>query len=214
MDANSARDAGTRPAGFARAASGRKRSVNADKGRPTKRSIDLTRALAEGTVAIDGVEPTFHGEIDALISADTPKCVLEKSSKVGRLFEDYETVERACYQRTGIFPIMHTVVVDRKLAAERPDLVKAIYAAFCRAKARTVDEYARGLTFNNMSLMLPWLSPLISTNRALLGNDWWPYGIAANRKSLDTYLRYHHEQGLSTRLMTCEELFVPELLDT
>ena len=102
-----------------------------------------------------------RGEIDALISADAPKAILEGSLKVGRLFEDYEAVERDYYRRTGIFPIMHTVVVTRKLADAHPDLVKAVYGAFCTAKNRMQEQYVKGMTFNNMSIMLPWFSNLI-----------------------------------------------------
>ncbi|MBV9529072.1 hypothetical protein [Sphingomonas sp.] len=154
------------------------------------------------------------GAIDALISADVPKCVLEGSPKVGRLFEDYETVEREYYGRTGIFPIMHTVVVTRELAGSRPDLVKAIYQAFCKAKAGAMEQYVKGMTFNNMALMLPWVTKLIDADRTLMGNDWWPYGLDANRGAVDAVLRYHHEQGLTERRFTCEDIFVPELLDT
>ena len=76
------------------------------------------------------------GEIDALISADVPRCILEKSPRVGRLFEDYEAVERDYYRRTGIFPIMHTVVVKRDLADRQPDLVRAIYTASATPRTR------------------------------------------------------------------------------
>jgi hypothetical protein len=154
------------------------------------------------------------GEIDALISADTPKCVLEKSPKVGRLFEDYEAVERDYYRRTGIFPIMHTVVVKRELAAERPELVKAIYKGFYEAKDQMTAQYVKGMTFNNMTMMLPWLSKLIGDNRDLLGEDWWPYGIGANRAAIVAILRYHYEQGLTARRFAIEDIFVPGLLDT
>ena len=154
------------------------------------------------------------GEIDALISADVPKCVLAKSSSVGRLFEDYEEVERAYYQRSGIFPIMHTVVVKKELVSEKPELVKAIYQAFCEAKTAMTEQYTKAMTFNNMESMVPWLTKLIGDGRDLLGNDWWPYGVKANRKAVDTYLRYHYEQGLSKRRMTCEDIFMPELLGT
>lgn len=71
----------------------------------------------------------------------------------------------------------------------------------------------RGMTFNNATVMIPWLSALIAENRAVLGDDWWPYGIARNRSTLDTFLRYHFEQGLSKRRMTIEEVFVPYLLE-
>jgi len=76
---------------------------------------------------VDLGEMLQAGEIDALISADVPKCVLEKSPKVGRLFENYETVERDYYRRTGIFPIMHAVVIKRELAKEQPELVQAAH---------------------------------------------------------------------------------------
>lgn len=152
------------------------------------------------------------GEIDALISADVPKCVLEKSPNVGRLFEDYEAVERAYYRRTGIFPIMHTVVVTRELANEQPELVKAVYKGFCEAKDLMEGQYLKGMTFNNMNLMHPWLTKLIGENRDLMGDDWWPYGIGANRAAIDAVLRYHHEQGLTRRRFTIEDVFVPGLL--
>jgi hypothetical protein len=154
------------------------------------------------------------GEIDALISANVPKCVLEKSPKVGRLFEDYETVERDYFKRTGIFPIMHTVVVKRELATEHPDLVNAIYRSFCTAKDQMVEQYVKGMTFNNLAVMLPWITKLIGDDRDILGEDWWPYGVETNRAAIDAILRYHHEQGLTKRRFTIEDIFVPGLLDT
>ncbi len=154
------------------------------------------------------------GEIDALISADVPKCVLAKSPRVGRLFEDYEAVERDYYRRTGIFPIMHAVVVKRELATEQPELVKAVYKGFCDAKDQMAEQYVKGMTFNNMTVMLPWLTKLIGDDRDLLGDDWWPYGVGANRAAIDAVLRYHHEQGLTKRRFSVEDVFVPGLLDT
>ena len=153
-------------------------------------------------------------EIDALIAADVPKCILEKSPKVAHLFENYQAVERDYYRRTGIFPIMHTVVVRRELAAERPDIIKAVYQGFRNAKDAIREQFEKGLIFNNLATMMPWFNQLVDENRALLGDDWWPYGLAANRKAVDTFLRYHFEQGLSKRRLTCEDIFVPYLLDT
>ena len=155
-----------------------------------------------------------RGEIDALISADTPQAVLQGSPKIGRLFEDFEAAERDYFRRTGIFPIMHTVVVRRELAEEDPDLVSAVYRGFCAAKDGMEERYVRGMTLNNMDLMLPWLTKLIGESRALLGEDWWPYGIQRNRAALEAILRYHHEQGLTPRRLAIEEAFAPGLLDT
>ena len=153
------------------------------------------------------------GEIDALISADAPKAVLEKNPAVGRLFEDYVTVERDYFRRTGNFPIMHTIVVRKELAEGQPEVVKAVYKGFCAAKAACEEKLVKGMTFNNMLVMVPWLSALIQENREVLGDDWWPYGIARNRSALDAFLRYHFEQGLSKRRMTIEDVFVPYLLE-
>ena len=153
------------------------------------------------------------GEIDALIAADVPKCILDKSPKVARLFPDYEATEREYYQRTGIFPIMHTVVVRKELASS-PEILRSVYKAFCDAKNAVEEQYTQGMIFNNMATMMPWFSKLVDADRSLLGDDWWPYGLGANRKAVDTFLRYHFEQGLSKRRLTCEDIFVPELLRT
>ncbi len=154
------------------------------------------------------------GEIDALISADVPKCILDKSPKVGQLFPDYESVERDYYKRTGIFPIMHTVVIRKDLLAQHPELAKAAYQGFCDAKHAAMDHYKHGLIFHNMDVMFPWFSGLIDQDRTVLGKDWWPYGIEANRKAIEQILRYHFEQGITDRLFTIEDIFVPELLAT
>lgn len=162
---------------------------------------------------VDLGEMLDAGEIDALISADIPHCVLDGSPRVGRLFDDYEAVERDYFQRTGIFPIMHTVVVTREITEQEPDLVKAVYRGFCAAKDQAVEQYLKGMTFNNGAIMLPWVTKLIQNDRELLGDDWWPYGVAANRAAIEAVLRYHHEQGLTSRRLTVEEVFVPALLD-
>jgi 4,5-dihydroxyphthalate decarboxylase len=140
------------------------------------------------------------GEIDALISADVPKCMLDGSPKVARLFPAYKSVEREYYKRTGIFPIMHTVVIR--------------YDGFCGAKTAAVEQYKHGLIFNNMNTMFPWFSDLINEDREVLGKDWWPYGIEANRKAIEAVLRYHFEQGITAQRFQCEDIFVPEMLTT
>jgi 4,5-dihydroxyphthalate decarboxylase len=177
---------------------------------PHPDNVDVTWAAPDDDLG-DKLE---SGEIDALISADIPECVLRKSPKVGRLFENYEAVERDYHRRTGIFPIMHTVVVRKELAEAQPDIVKAVYKGFCAAKDATTEQLVKGMTFNNMAIMVPWLTKRIEEDREVLGDDWWPYGVAANREAVDAILRYHHEQGLTKRRFTVEDIFVPYLLDT
>lgn len=76
------------------------------------------------------------------------------------------------------------------------------------------DGCRAGAAKQHMSVVTPWFSDLFDRNRELLGADWWPYGLAANRRAVETFLRYHHEQGLSARRWTPEDIFVPQLLGT
>lgn len=154
------------------------------------------------------------GEIDALISADVPKCMLDHSPRVRRLFSHHEEVEKEYYKRTGIFPIMHTVVIRRDLLAKHPELGHAIYKGFCDAKKAAEEKYKHGLIFNSMGTMFPWFSQLVDDDLAVLGGDWWPYGVSANRKALDAVFRYHKEQGITDHLFTVEDIFLPEMLNT
>lgn len=171
----------------------------------------------EITVAPDGeaLGPMLEdGRIDALVSALAPQAYLQGSSKVARLFPDARAVERDYYLRTGIFPIMHTVVVRRDLLDRHEGLARAVYDAFCRAKDAMLDRYRHGLLEQHVEISVPWFTSLVEENRRLLPEDFWPYGVEANRHAIDTYLRYFHQQGLSRRRWTCEEIFAPELLDT
>jgi hypothetical protein len=154
------------------------------------------------------------GEIDALISADIPECILSGSPNVRRLFVDYEAVERDYFERTGIFPIMHCVAVKRALAEEHPEVIKAVYKGFCDAKQMAAAPLVKGMTFNNGLSMVPWLTPLMERNLHLFGSDWWPYGIARNRASVEAILRYHHEQRLTSRRFRIEDVFVDYLLES
>ena len=152
------------------------------------------------------------GEIDALLSVDVPQSLLDGSTKkIRRLFVDYGTVERDYYRRTGIFPMMHVVAIRRELAGE-PGLVESVHRAFSHAKEIVQERYRAAAAKQHMSVITPWFSELFAENRALLGDDWWPYGLDANREAVDTFLRYHHEQGLSRRLLTSEDIFAPAFL--
>jgi hypothetical protein len=154
------------------------------------------------------------GEIDALFSANIPQCVLDGSPNVTRLFPDFEPLEREYYRRTGIFPIMHTIVVRRDLLQKRPGLAHDVYRAFSAAKDAAADRYRRNRRLYQVQTMVPWMNALVERNSDEFPEDWWPYGISANRATLEAYLRYHYEQGLSSRPWKVEEVFAPELIDS
>lgn len=82
------------------------------------------------------------------------------------------------------------------------------------AKNAGMNRYRGGRKVYQVRTMLPWANALFERITDLFPADWWPYGLAANRTTIDTFLRYHFEQGLSLRRTTCEELFAPDLLDT
>ena len=152
------------------------------------------------------------GEIDALISALVPSSFTNGDPNIKRLFANYESVERDYFTRTGIFPIMHTVVIRRAVYRQNPWVARALLDAFTAAKQQAEHAYAAGMPFMNTNMTIPWLTSHLEENRRLLGDDPWPYGVAANRKTLDTFLRYHHEQGLTRRRYAVDEIFAPETL--
>ncbi|HUB95393.1 MAG TPA: hypothetical protein VL993_05720 [Stellaceae bacterium] len=152
------------------------------------------------------------GDIDALFSAWVPPGFYRRAGNIVRLFPDYERVERDYFHRTGIFPIMHTIVIRREVYEKNRWIARSLCTAFQQAKDVAVRQYRAAETFFGAPYMVPWLPALLEENRALMGEDPWPYGIEPNRKTLEAYLRYHFEQGLSKRCYTPEEIFVPEML--
>jgi 4,5-dihydroxyphthalate decarboxylase len=151
------------------------------------------------------------GEIDALYSARMPSTFVKGSPNVGRLFDDYQTVERDYFSRTKIFPIMHAVVIRRNLYEKHPWIAQSLYKAFVRAQRETYDELYQTAA---LKYMLPWLIRHVEETRALMGQDFWPYGLEPNIHTLTTFLRYSFEQGLSKRQLAPKELFAPESLES
>ena len=179
--------------------------------RPVPADVDVTYA-AKGQ---DLGAMLDAGEIDALISADAPKCVLDGSPNVAQLFPDYQQVERDWHRRTGILPIMHLLVMRRELAEKHPEIVRALYQGFSQSKDKAIETYRKGRPFNHMDIAIPWFSAHYDAMRAEFeGDDWWPYGVAANRAAIEAALRYNHEQGLVSRRFDIAEVFAPELLGT
>jgi ABC-type nitrate/sulfonate/bicarbonate transport system substrate-binding protein len=154
----------------------------------------------------------LDGAIDALFSAWIPPSMRAGSPKIGRLFEDFETVERDYFARTKIFPIMHTVVIKRSLYREHPWVARAVMDAFEKAKQAAQNTYRAGSIFFSPALMIPWAASLQERNRRLMGDDYWPYGVERNRTALEACLRYNRAQRLLSRDWKLEELFVPETL--
>ncbi len=152
----------------------------------------------------------YDGELDALYTARMPSSFLKGDGKVKRLFENYPEVERRYYRETGIFPIMHTVVMRREVYEANRWIAQSLTKAFIEAQRHTYEDLKDTAA---LKAMLPWLSAYVDETQREFGDDWWPYGLEKNIKTLDTFTRYHHEQGLSPRKLDVHELFAPESLE-
>jgi len=151
------------------------------------------------------------GEIDALYSPRIPSTLGNGSGNVRRLFEDWGAVEREYFRKTRLFPIMHTVVIRRELYEKHRWVAQSLYKAFVRAQREAYQELQEAAA---LKCMLPWLIQHVEETRTLMGDDYWPYGLQPNVRTLETFLRYSCEQGLSKRMLTPRELFAPECLES
>ncbi|MEA2825452.1 MAG: 4,5-dihydroxyphthalate decarboxylase, partial [Alphaproteobacteria bacterium] len=166
-------------------------------GRALPRDIRLTQAPA-GTELGDLLE---KGEIDFLMTANNPLSFRRGSPNVRRLFPNYMELEKDYYRRTKIYPIMHTVVIRREIYDRDPWVALSLYKAFVRAK-----EYSFRLLLETGSpkASFAWLQPMIEQEQAIIGKDWYPYGIEANRPTIEALLQYTMEHGLSDRRLAVE----------
>ncbi|HTK35312.1 MAG TPA: ABC transporter substrate-binding protein [Caulobacteraceae bacterium] len=150
------------------------------------------------------------GEIDALHTARAPSTFHSRPNDVRRLFDNPAEVEQAYYAKTGLFPIMHVVVLKRSVYEQHRWAARSLFKAFVEAQAIT---YADLKETAALKTMLPWQTAAVEDAMRRMGADWWPYGLEPNRAVLETFLRYHHEQGLSPRRLAPEDLFAPETLE-
>ncbi|ODT86747.1 ABC transporter substrate-binding protein [Phenylobacterium sp. SCN 70-31] len=183
-----------------------------EPGRDEKLKLDLPSQFRVTPIPADKTLSAMlaEGEIDALHTARTPSTFYSRPDDVSRLFPDFVPVEKAYYQRTGLFPIMHVIALRRDVYLENRWIARSLYKAFVEAQ-KVAYENLR--VTSAMISMLPWQVAAVEEAVTELGADWWPYGVQENRAVLDTFLRYHHEQGLSKRRLQVEELFAPETFE-
>jgi 4,5-dihydroxyphthalate decarboxylase len=150
----------------------------------------------------------LQGELDAIMGPRPPRGF--PGPRVRRLFPDFRQVEVDYFNRTGVFPIMHTVVIRRELLDREPWVARSLYDAFCAAKTAAMTQLTEAVV---LAVTLPWQIAEVESTIALMGEDYWPYGVERNRRALETLMRYSCEQGLAQRGVPIEELFAPSTLD-
>lgn len=149
-----------------------------------------------------------EGGIDALHTARKPSTF--DGLRVKRLFPNYVEVEQAYWRDTGIFPIMHVIAIRREVYEANRWIAMNLFQAFREAQRLCYEGLKETAALKGM---LPWFNAHVEEAFATMGDDFWPYGVERNRKALATFLRYHHESGLSPRVLDVEEMFAPETLE-
>ncbi|HVO88433.1 MAG TPA: PhnD/SsuA/transferrin family substrate-binding protein [Casimicrobiaceae bacterium] len=164
---------------------------------PVPEGMTLSKMLAEG-------------RLDAVIAPRAPTCYGDGKAPVARLFEDFASAERDYFKRTRVFPIMHALGIRNDVHERHPWLAASLYKAFAEAKRiATADLFE----FTALKIGLPWIVSHARETRELMGEDFWPYGIAANRHTLEVMTRYSFDQGLAVRKLAPEELFAEGVRD-
>ena len=148
------------------------------------------------------------GEIDAIYSPRAPVS-FDARDGVRRLFSDSRERERQYFRESGIFPIMHVLVMRRAVYETNPWLARSLTKAFSMAKNLAYQDLARTVA---LAVTLPWVREEYEASVGLLGEDFWSYGLDANRHVIETFLRYAHEQGMLARQPQPDELFAQETL--
>ena len=182
-------------------------------GRPEKIRLQLPADVRiedapEGTTISELLD---RGEIDGFIAPRPPSAAALANPNVGWLFDDPTAVAKDYFRRTGVFPIMHVCAVRKTLAQQHPWLPMALTKAFTQAKDAALEKLS---DTSATKVTLPFVEEQLKAARETMGADFWSYGVAANRRTLETFVRHHHAQGLSARLVTVEELFHPSTYES
>ena len=151
-----------------------------------------------------------EGKLDGLLSARAPSCFLDGAPNIDRMWPNYPEVERAYFEKTRIFPIMHLIGIRKSLYEQHPWLAVNVYNAFVKAKQICLEELNQ---IGHLHATLPWPVAAYNEARALMGDDYWSYGVAPNAHVIDAITRYSYDQGLSERKLTAEDIFAPSTFD-
>jgi len=166
-------------------------------------------SITVGPQGKDESDLLLDGDVDALFHAIEPRAFAQRHPKVKRLFDDTRTTEQAYFEKTGIFPIMHAVSIRNDMIDAHPWLPEAVFSAYSRAKQMEYKAMQSRWIFGT----LPWFGQEFDETREVMGENFWPYGIEPNRKTLNALLQYSYDQGLARKRLQIEDLFHPSTID-
>ncbi|MDB5118642.1 MAG: 4,5-dihydroxyphthalate decarboxylase [Mucilaginibacter sp.] len=179
---------------------GRKEKIPLDLPAGFKLKVEPERSLTDMLLA---------GELDAVMSARPPTPYTDNDGRIKRLVGDARTADLAYWRDTGIFPIMHVVVLRRDVYEKHRWLAANLVSAFDAAKNRSLER-ASDVTLSMFPL--PWLADYSQLSRSFMGDDFWPYGIDKNLATLQAFFDYAHEQGVAAKRLEPKDFFAPETL--
>jgi 4,5-dihydroxyphthalate decarboxylase len=184
-----------------------------DASRPEKISIKLPAdvRLEDAPEGMTISQLLADGKIDAFIAPRPPTLAERGHPNIGWLFRDPTAAAKEYFKRTGIFPIMHLVGVRRDLVEKHPWLPAAVLKGFEQSKAVALAQLS---DTSATKVTLPFVEEQLRATRELMGEDFWAYGVEPNRKTLETFLRRHHGEGLSSRLVAVDEMFHPSTYES
>ena len=153
----------------------------------------------------------LDGRLDAILAYKPIESALGTTPKARRLFEDTDVVEKEYFSKTGIFPVMHLIGLRKQDEQADPSLARAVYGAFSEAQRLASADLAYEQA---LKVGLPWLRQELERTVAIMGDDFWPCGFQANRRVIQAMIAWSFKDGLISRLIEPEELFLPSLLST
>ena len=179
-------------------------------GRSARVPLELKNDIMVQPIAADRTlsQMLEAGELDAVIAPRPPKGY--GANGISRLFGDPRAAEEAYFRKTGLFPIMHVIGIRRVLAEQHPWLPVNVFAAFRQARAVAMESLLRTDT---PYVAHPWIADEIARVKAVMGSDYWPYGIEENRKELEALMRYAAADGLIVGPLPLEQLFAASTFD-
>jgi len=182
-------------------------------GRPEKIKLQLpadvrVEPAPEGRTISDMLD---RGEIDGFIAPRPPGATALRNENIAWLFDDPTAEAKDYFRRTGVFPIMHVVGVRKTLAQAHPWLPGAVFKAFSQSKDHALEQLS---DTSATKVTMPFVEEMLKAARETLGEDYWSYGVQANRRTLETFVRHHHGQGLSERLVPVEDIFHPSTYES
>ncbi len=182
-------------------------------GRPEKIPLQLPPGVRLESAPADSTisDMLDRGDIDGFIAPRPPSAHALENKNVGWLFDDPTAVAKDYYRRTKIFPIMHVLGVRKSLAEAQPWLPGAVFKAFSQSKAVALEALS---DTSATKVTLPFVEEQLKAARETMGEDYWSYGVAPNRPTIETFLRHHFAQGLSARQLSVDEIFHPSTYES